>query len=627
MKTKRFPNSLTVQGTLNLLASAKGKRATFRLVANTGRPMDVAGYYHPIVIDLSGAAFEKPTTPVIADHDTSKRIGHTTRQTIGEGRIEAEGVVSSSSPEARSFVADAKNGYPFQVSVGAQILESAFVGENESATVNGRTLKGPLVIAKRSLIKEISITVLGADSATSVAVSATANHKGKPMTKRKMPSATEQEEERIDQIKAIFARYQNVAEVEYKGKTLPASAFQRIAIRNALDPRDVHLALLQADIPKPVRAMNGPFLGRSPDLLQAILLTRMGLEKVAERTLGPHALESIGPRRDASLVDLCRMSLEMEGIPIPTGKDAMIRAAFSTASLPEALSGSIDKIVGVAFEEAGQTWASFCAVRPLASFREYKTISVHNGLPLQEMSPDGVFPSGTLYENTGSLRLATFGKKISLSRQAVLNDNLGFLEDLGRSFGVQAARTLNDLVWETIMANGGSFFHADHANLLTGGSSALSITSLASAVQSMRKQRDEEHNDLDIRPAVLAVPPELEVTARAILESLELARDTSAGDSLPIANPLRNLNLRLEVEPRLSNTSKWGTASTTRWFLFGPPSTAPVYVANLEGRMGPSVEFFGLDHDINVLAVAWRVWADYGCALGEYRAAVRADGV
>lgn len=62
------------------------KPVTFFLAANTGRiPMDLEGFFHPVIIDLKGIRFQKTKTPVIMDHNTALRIGHTTDQVIAEG--------------------------------------------------------------------------------------------------------------------------------------------------------------------------------------------------------------------------------------------------------------------------------------------------------------------------------------------------------------------------------------------------------------------------------------------------------------------------------------------------------------------------------------------------------------
>lgn len=193
-KARSIPSKLDLRGELEILAAeASGAGAgaegtdgggepslpKFRMVANSGRPMRVSGYYDPVIINLAGARFDKPSTPILMDHDVSKRIGHTTSQEVTDKRITAAGLVSSSSPDAQSFVADSKTGFPFQASVGADIVSGYYVDEGEKATVNGKEWKGPLVVAEKTLIREISVTVLGADANTSTKVAASVS--GQPI--------------------------------------------------------------------------------------------------------------------------------------------------------------------------------------------------------------------------------------------------------------------------------------------------------------------------------------------------------------------------------------------------------------------------------------------------------------
>jgi hypothetical protein len=209
---------------------------------------------------------------------------------------------------------------------------------------------------------------------------------------------------------------------------------------------------------------------------------------------------------------------------------------------------------------------------------------------------------------------------LGVTRTDVVNDDLSFVQQTAPLMGKAAARTLNDLVWSTIMANAGSFFSSGNGNLLEAGS-AFGLTSLGAAVSAMRKQRDAQDNDIDIQPRVLAVPPELEVLARSTLNS-ELIQ-SAEGD--PMGNALRNI-AELVVESRLSNTAKFANADVDAWYLFAGPMDAPIVVGFLDGNENPTIEFFGLDHDVNTLGVSWRVYHDFGCALGDHRAAVKATG-
>ena len=184
---KTIPASMSMEGTIDIQAAAdEDSPSEFSLVANTGVPMTLAGFFDPVIIDLNGAKFNHKITPVIADHDTSKRIGHSTRQVVipaGQSKkvgkeehngplIFAKGVVSSGMGIAQGFVADAKAGFPFQVSVGADIIEAFFVDEGEKVEVNGKKHKGPLIVASKTTIRELSITVLGADDQTSAQIAA-----------------------------------------------------------------------------------------------------------------------------------------------------------------------------------------------------------------------------------------------------------------------------------------------------------------------------------------------------------------------------------------------------------------------------------------------------------------------
>jgi hypothetical protein len=138
----------------------------------------------------------------------------------------------------------------------------------------------------------------------------------------------------------------------------------------------------------------------------------------------------------------------------------------------------------------------------------------------------------------------------------------------------------------------------------------------------MMAQRDEENRDLDIRARTLLVPPELQQTAKELLQSDFIQR---ANNDLPTGNALKN-SVQLEVEPRLSNSDRFSGTSTKAWYLFASPQDAAMIVAFLQGKQTPTVEFFGLDADPNRLSATWRVFFDYGAALGDFRAAYKAKG-
>jgi len=189
--TKRIPSEINFKAQIKAATSAevaKGERLV--LMANSGRPMRLEGFFDEVVIDLKGARFDKEKTPIIADHDVARRVGHTTEHiilqagetgTIGGKKVKgpliaASGVRSSNMAIAKGIVEDLNNGFPFQVSVGATIVKGFFVEAGDTAEVNGRTYKGPLIVASKTVIRELTVTVLGADSNTSTKIAASRKH-------------------------------------------------------------------------------------------------------------------------------------------------------------------------------------------------------------------------------------------------------------------------------------------------------------------------------------------------------------------------------------------------------------------------------------------------------------------
>lgn len=383
------------------------------------------------------------------------------------------------------------------------------------------------------------------------------------------------------------------------------------------------LQILRDSRPKaPLVASGRGYAPTSARTITAALLCRMGLERLGEKTLGAEVMDSGHRMRGAHLLDLCKAALEADGVEMPAGRQDLIRAALSTYSLPTALGDLASKLLLDAYEETPATWQSFCAIRSVPDFKENTGIRPTFTGQLEPVAPGGELKHGGLSEATFKFRADTYGKMLSIDRRDLINDDLPIFDQSARAMGQAARRKVSDLVYATLLNENGAFFNDDHGNLMVGAASGLGLDSLGQALGLMRAQRDDEGNDLDLKPAVAVVPPELEIQAREILEA-EL-KQGNPGE--PTKNVLKNA-VSLEVEPRLSNTVKFKSkASKRHWYLFAAPFTCPLVVAFLNGQQEPIVEFFGLDSTPNHLAASWRVYHDFGAALCDPRAGVRSAG-
>ncbi len=153
-------------------ADGKPKLPRISMEAYTGASMRLPGWKMPVIVDLSGMEGTGKPIQVLRNHDGERIIGHGTA-TIVDGRLRLEGVVSSSSADARDVVELAGNGCPFQASIGAEPKRVQFLkNSRESAQVNGQTVVGPMAIVRQSRLYEISVVGNGADHNTSTSVAA-----------------------------------------------------------------------------------------------------------------------------------------------------------------------------------------------------------------------------------------------------------------------------------------------------------------------------------------------------------------------------------------------------------------------------------------------------------------------
>jgi len=159
-----------------------GRIPTFTSVAYTGGPMQIDGFNYPVVVDLDGMDFTGKPRPVLRDHDPERPVGHTTDFEVANGQLEAAGEISVVSDDAQEVAASGKNGFPWQVSIGARVITSEFIPRGSTGQANGRTFPGPVIIARTTELREISLLSLGADDNTSAKIAASANQRNSMLT-------------------------------------------------------------------------------------------------------------------------------------------------------------------------------------------------------------------------------------------------------------------------------------------------------------------------------------------------------------------------------------------------------------------------------------------------------------
>lgn len=289
-----------------------------------------------------------------------------------------------------------------------------------------------------------------------------------------------------------------------------------------------------------------------------------------------------------------------------------IRGAMHTTSdFPSLLGLAVGRVLHDAYTAAPPALKTIARPANLPDFRSRSVVRLGGAPSLEVVSEAGEFKMGTVVEAANGWRLATYGRIIALSRQALVNDDLGGFADLLRKFGEAASRREADELVGVLIdppaIDGAALFHADRSTLITGAGSALSATSLADAVKSLRAQRDLDGGLVLQEPATLVVPAALEMTARQLTATINPAA-TSA---------VQPFGLSVVVEPRLDATSM------TAWYLVAGSQAALEY-GYLDGAEGPQItqqEGFEVDG----LQIKARL--DFGCGWVSPVGWVKATGV
>jgi len=332
----------------------------------------------------------------------------------------------------------------------------------------------------------------------------------------------------------------------------------------------------------------------------AAIATRAG-EALFARMRPEHALSE--PARQwahMSLPDLARDCLTRAGVRTAgLATDAVVtRALHTTSDFALILGDGAGRELRRAYEAAPSGVKQAARGTTVRDFRLKHALQFGDGPDLLKVGESGEFKSGTIAESRESYGAETFGRLFGVTRQAVINDDLGAFARIPAQLGAaaasfEAAQLVAKLTANPAMSDGVAVFHADHGNL-TGTYAAPSATSLGAARLAMRKQTGPGGGLIDATPRYVLVPPDLETLGEQVLAAIAATKTADA-------NPFSNLTLI--VEPRLTNPEQW-------YVIADPARIDGLEYAYLEGAPGPQIE---TRPGFEVDGVQFKVRLDFGC--------------
>ncbi|UXU76302.1 Mu-like prophage major head subunit gpT family protein (plasmid) [Paracoccus sp. SMMA_5_TC] len=339
------------------------------------------------------------------------------------------------------------------------------------------------------------------------------------------------------------------------------------------------------------------------------------------RQMGEALYARINPRHELSEparryaystpVDMAKELLMLRGVSTMALSPASLvtRALHTTSDFPIILGDTVGRVLREAYQAAPSGIRRLGRQTTARDFRAVNKIMLGEAPLLEKLNEHGEIKAGTMAEAREAYKVETWARKIGITRQVLVNDDLGAFADLARRMGQAAAETEARILVTLLEAGSGNgptltdgkaLFHADHGNKAASGA-VISDTTLSAARLALRTQKGIEGRVIRVTPKNLLVPPALETMAEKWLASIAPA---TAADVNPSSG-----SLSLVVEPRLS--------SATRWYVTADPGEIDgLEFAYLSGAEGPQVESrSGWDVD----GVEIRVILDFGAGFIDHR--------
>ena len=506
---------------------------------------------------------------VLFNHDRDAVVGHIEKVWIENNRGKAL-VRFDEDEQSDAIFKKVQSGTLQGVSVGYAINRYEVLEDDSTTSTNGR-FTGPAYIITDWEPLEISIVSVPADPTVGVGRSAddiqihtsidtqeeqkgmdekeklteTPEVKSAPVeagiTKEQLAKAMEEERKRTSEITAMFRDFdvEGADEAIVLGKSVDEA---RAMVMDQLRARNKGVSLTMGE------AESDKFRAAAQD---AVLMAA-GIP-VADAAPGAQEL------RGHSMVELARESLQRENLKANFGDNMeLARAAInSTSTFPAIMSNLANKSVMVGFNEAETTYQIWAGKGSNRDFKEAARVALSEAGNLELVPEGGQFQQDFLGEASARTKVATYGKLFSLTRQAIINDDLGLFSKIATKYGSAAKRLVNKMVYAQLTGNvkmqdNIALFDTKHGNV-AGTGEALSVKAIAKAITAMRRQKGITGDaTLNITPKYLVVPPELEMVAYQIVNSTAAVDGVNSG----VVNPYKG-RFVVVADAELTDPDAW----------------------------------------------------------------------
>lgn len=348
--------------------------------------------------------------------------------------------------------------------------------------------------------------------------------------------------------------------------------------------------------------------------------------------VSPLVRRQYSPQRAQALTEAARLWERVWRAGDPRAA-VQVQEALSTSDLFRSATGDLlDRELEARYADQAPQWASFAARTTVRNFKPKTLVDLAGGRAALDAVPElGEYPTADHLTAERQIAVRKFGRRFSVSWEALVNDDLDELQTIPAAYAQAAAatedRAANSILFDATTGAPNTTTFRDYTGStpagpnLTPSTLALTSANVQTALTAVSTRRNRDGELVAPDGLILMVGVAQELAASEILSATEV-RVTVSGRETTVVNPLRG-RLTLVVNRRLPGNA---------WFLLPQATVARggLYVAFLRGYESPDLRMRadtgtrvgggGIDPtegDFNEDAVHYRVRHVVGGALGD----------
>jgi hypothetical protein len=326
-----------------------------------------------------------------------------------------------------------------------------------------------------------------------------------------------------------------------------------------------------------------------------------------------------GLRPSDMLLELAQARGERVG---PRDRERLIARAFHTTSdFPLLLANAGNKMLEAGYAVAAPSYRRFFARKRFNDFKAHSFLTAGDFPALAALREGGEITRGTISEKREQITPGTFARGVSVTRQMLVNDDLGAFADFGTMIGRRIADWENATAYAVVntasgdgptLTEGSAAVFGTAAGRANKAGTGTTVTALAlgAGFNGMKSQTSLDGLRLNIEPRYLVC---------SVIQEFVAAQFASSSVVPSAATSVNPFAARFEV---ISDAN----IPNNRWYLFADPAAAPVYVYGYVGdnevpqvRVGQPMGVDGtvveVVHDFAVGAIDYRGgWFNSGAA-------------